>query len=321
LDIINPHLETPLVEIERASVGIIGGAGRVTRSLLTKFNHKYRDPSVKVYVPDDKSWGSLEAFVSDLGREKVEITRTLKVASDCETVVFCAGVSTQNLKGSNNKQGLLQENEKLASSLLSTRMACKVIIVVTNPCTSMTSIVQAITGKPAYGIGVENDNIRYQRSFQKEGTLLTGAHNFTEIISGYITNADSSEPPMFNKIIYKNITEAQDALLAKGEIEGVMNHISTLPGEHRWYAVQRVHSKWNDATNSCAEAIINVVDLLSGKATAPVILETTIRFPDSADVFLLGWPINPNTRNPVALFFTKGQLQQLEEVKQKYKIH
>lgn len=319
MESINPKLAQALPEIKADSIGIIGGAGRVTRSLLTRLHHTRPEQPVKIYVSSTKTKAKLEAFLVDLGMDNAEVTQDLKKVSGSELVVFCAGASTQSLKGVNTKEGLLTTNKQLAQDLLSPDMGCKAIIVVTNPTTNLVPFVQSITGKPAYGVGVENDNIRYRRSSgNDEGHFLVGAHNFFEMVEGRTTDTGKT-PILFNQESYKKITEMQDVLLAADDMDGVIEHIHSLPPEHQWYAAQRVHSKFNDTTNSCAEAITNIASFLAGKAVTSVTLEAVFQFGDGIAA-CIGWPIDPKTRQPVEIGFTGEQVQQLEVIKKKYTI-
>lgn len=308
-----------LPHIEGKSIGVIGGSGRVVRSFLTLMHHKKNKTPITIYAKDKISKTKLQTFLIDLGATNIKITEDLQEAQNCEMVIFCAGAKTQDLPGQKTKEDLLEANKNLAQKLLSPTAKNKAIIVVTNPTTKLVPYIKELTGKPTYGMGVENDNIRFQRSVQSQDLFLTGAHNFSELAVGSKLEKHSCKKE-FNALAYKKISHEQDNHLKSGDQEKVLKHIEKLPREYRWYASQRLHSKLNEATNACAEAIHNTFNMLAGKADKPVIIEATIQMAVNETGFTCGWPFDPKTLEPMPLYFSDKQAVALNRIKAQYSL-
>jgi hypothetical protein len=140
MTLIKPELHEVLPTLAGKSIGILGGSGRVVRSLLTQIHLKQNTTPIKIY---------------------------------------------------------------------------------TNPTTALVPTIQEITGKPSFGIGVENDNIRYKRATKSNDAHLIGAHNFFEMIE-CAEKPMSRKPMQFDKAAYKNITDMQNALLATGDMDTLL---------------------------------------------------------------------------------------------------
>ncbi len=314
---VKPNVVREMPHIEGESIGLIAGAGRVTTSFLTMMAYKNEHIPIKVYARDEKTKAKLKTFVTDLGIGNVEITTNLGDVQSCETTIFCAGAKTKNEKGKKTKEDLLNDNKELARELLSKSAACKAIIVVTNPTTKLVPFIEEITGKPTYGMGVENDNIRFRRSSKENDIFLLGAHNFFELIVASKKGAESCSFE-FNRAVYKEISEEQDRLLKEEDMGIVQKHIDDLPKEYRWYASQRLHSKMNESTNSCSQAIYNVFRLLCGNAEHPVVIEQNISVGSESN-FCCGWPCNPTTREPMEVYMSDEQFKSLASYQMEYR--
>ncbi len=205
----------------------------------------------------------------------------------------------------------------MADDLLSSKAESKAIVVVTNPCTKLVTYVQNLTGKPSYGMGVENDNIRFHRAIGSRDFFLLGAHNFYELAVASHPEALQGEFH-FTKDNYKEITSTQDELIADGSMDALVEYTSALPPQYRWYGSQRLHSKYNTVANSCAAAMFNAFTLIVGKTKDPVSLETIIKIELSGPFFTCGWPFDPKTKQPLPMYISDKQHDALSNIGKTY---
>lgn len=308
------------------------GAGDVTKSLLISTALLRPDLPIRVIARTARSAELVRLFLNDLPRIAVEVLETPHVPDlSNELVVLAIGERTARYSKRSKKESLYAKNEALVAKLLP-QLRNSVAIVVTNPSTAITRyLVQ--NGVQAYGIGVANDQLRFsnQTDAVTPNHYLVGAHNFHELVLG---SRHSKLPSRFDfsHQDYKDILQRQDtkrfsrANLPYSVLDFDWPELekanASLPPEYRWYARQRIHSKFHRTAMSCSLAVLNTVCFLTRRQPLynNFSLEMPVYLPGQDCDTVLGWPIDGASMRPLEVTFDAGDYEKLVGLAQRYRL-
>lgn len=331
MNVIKPSsYSLPLFENKKV---IILGAGNVTKSLLLTASLLRPNIEFKVIARSARSAELIREFLNDLPRLKVEVI-TSPIVPDLtnELVVLTLGERTAKFSKKTRKESLQQKNEQLIKGLLP-QLKSSTVIVVTNPSTAITRYLIE-NGVQAYGVGVANDQLRFNN--QAGDTLsnhyFVGGHNFHDLVLGSLHSTIRNNF-LFTHEDYKGILAKQDKkILSLKNLPfspldykwEELEHINAgFAPEYRWYARQRIHSKFHDTTVSCALAILNSICFFTKKT--PIYnnfsLEMPIYLDGNKHDTVLGWPIDGATMQPLELTFDDPEMQKLSKISKKYEVN
>jgi hypothetical protein len=310
----------------RAPVGIFSGSGRVARSLLAAAALSSRRSQFGIHLRSDHAEFRLRTVMNDLPGLRLDIFRDSDPFFDAhQVIIFCAGISTETGPRGSSKEGLLAANQQLTAPYL-TRLRGKIVVVVSNPTTELV-LYLAGNGIAALGVGVENDNLRFA-NYADKAMHLVGGHNFRDLAVGSLDPGARTDVS-FTIDDYRQISSSQDKLrqspataeAPSGASRALIDFNEKLPREYRWWAYQRLNSKLFDSCYSCAAAILNVLELLGLTRDRRVDLyhpELPLRLSGISESFVVGWPIDPTSREPVPLHFANAHFTKLAAIIDKY---
>lgn len=331
MKIIKP-LTYSLPVFENKKVTILG-TGNVTKSLLLTAALLRPHIQFKVIARSIRSAELIRVFLNDLPSLQVEVV-TLPTVPDLtdELVVLTLGTRTGKFSRKTKKESLQQKNKNIIVRLLP-QLKSSTVLVVTNPSTAITQFLIE-QGVRAYGIGVANDQFRFHN--HTENTLhnqyFVGGHNFHDLIIGSF-HATTKNEFLFSHNDYKTILKSQDkkTFSLKNLPYSILDYTwekltktnAGLPPEYRWYARQRIHSKFHSTTISCSLAILNTICYLVKEKPLfkTFSLETLLYLEENDTSTVLGWPIDGITMELLALTFGEPEIQKLYEVSEKYEVN
>lgn len=317
---------------ENKNITILG-AGNVTKSLLLTASLLRPNIKFRVIARSSRSAELIREYLNDLPRLQVEVV-TFNEVPDLtnELVVLTIGERTAKFSKKTKKESLQQKNQSLISGLLS-QLKSATVIVVTNPSTAITRFLTE-NGIQAYGVGVANDQLRFnnQAGDNLNNHYFVGGHNFHDLTLGSKHSKIRNNFP-FSHEDYKDILRKQDKKVVslKNMPFSVLDYNwdelertnAAFPPEYRWYARQRIHSKFHDTTISCALAILNTICFFTKKE--PVYnnfsLEMPLYLDGSKRDTVLGWPIDGATMQPLELTFDDPEYQKLLKTSKKYEVN
>lgn len=315
--------------LSQARVTILGG-GNVCKSLLLTASLLRPNIKFRVIVRSTRSAELIRQFLNDLPRLNVEIMISQLVPDlSNELVVMTIGERTARFSKKSKKENLYTKNQKLITTLLP-QLSSSIVIVVTNPSTAITKYLVE-QGIQAYGIGVANDQLRFNN---QTGETLTdhyfvGAHNFHELILGS-RHSTKKTNFLFSHKDYKDILSKQDKKVISvrnlpfsifdfdwDELEKTN---AIFPPEYRWYARQRVHSKFHNTTISCSLAILNTICFFTKRLPLynNFSLEMPLYFSGTDSDVVIGWPIDGVSMQPLELAFDEPEEKKLRNIASKY---
>lgn len=308
------------------------GAGKVTTSVLLSASLLRPTIPFRVIARSSRSAELVRQFLNDLPRLNVELLSSPVVPDLCnELVVLALGEQTARFSKRSKKQSLYAKNEQLIADLLP-QLGSSVVIVVTNPSTAITAYLVE-QGVEAYGVGVANDQLRFNN---QAGDVLAdhyfvGAHNFHELILGS-RHSTKRTNLLFSHDDYRNILAKQDRkVLSRNNLPhsfldfdwtSLEKVNASFPPEYRWYARQRIHSKFHSTAISCSLAILNTICFFTKRQPLynNFSLEMPLYLPGADRDVVLGWPIDGASMQPLELAFDDPGGRKLTEVSQKYTV-
>lgn len=301
----------------------IFGAGRAVRAMLTVAALQGSTCRFRVWCRHHSRAELLRIHLADLPPLPVEIVvGDAPPGEGAGPVVLALGLRTSRRSRQKSKDALFSENLAIIETLLP-RLRGRVVIVVTNPSTRLTARLCA-DGVAALGIGVMNDQLRFERD-AGPGLRLVGAHNPFELAFGRFPAGPeaAADDLSFPRGAYRDLTNRQDRQRPLLDPDGALarwtprlheNAWRDLGGLHdrldlaqRWYARQRLASRYLENGVACGRAILSVVDFLTGTPqTRPdLTIEAPIALSDG-QAFVAGWPWDAVTGQPRALRFGPG---------------
>ncbi|MCO4053605.1 MAG: hypothetical protein HEQ16_06025 [Bosea sp.] len=338
LTLLRPELADPPARDLPRIVDVFG-AGRAVRALLTVAALHGTTLRFRIWCRHHSRAELLRIHLADLPPLAVEI-----VASDAPPgggagpLVLALGLRTSRRSRQRSKDALFTENMAIIEGLMPA-LAGRTVIVVTNPSTQLTARL-CEQGVRALGVGVMNDQLRFERD-AGEGWRLVGAHNPFELGFGLLGSERGGDELSFTRAAYRDLANRQDRLRPLLDPDGLVQKLS--PGLHerawrdlgalhdgldlgrRWYARQRLASRYLENGVACGRAILGLVDLLTGEPVArpDITVEAPLRFcpGDGAPqrrAVVMGWPWDAVTGEPRALGFGAGALPVIRELASRY---
>lgn len=312
---------------------IILGAGNVTKSLLLVASLLRPNLKFKVIARSNRSAELIRQFLNDLPKiDVVVVYHPIVPDLSNQLVVLTIGKRTAKFSRRNKKKHLYKKNQELVKTIIP-QLSSSVVIVVTNPSTAITKFLTE-EGINAYGIGVANDQLRFnnQTGENLSNNYFVGAHNFHELIIGSRHSIDRTKF-LFTHADYKKILAKQDKkIISKKNLPHSLLDFkwSTLekvnsgfPPEYRWYARQRIHSKFHDTSISCSLATLNTICFFQKKV--PLYNNFSLEMPLYLTSLnydtVIGWPIDGESMLPLELTFDYPEMEKLETIASKYKLN
>lgn len=327
---ISPNIDT--IGSAASSCITIVGAGHVAQSILLLASLLDSKLAFRVICHTERSAELLRCFINDLPRLSVSI-ETAEVVPDLsgELVVLAVGIRTERYARRAKKEQLYRHNVQLISACLEQLKSSRVIVV-TNPSTRITKFLVE-NGIEAYGVGVGNDQARFENQLREpqSGHFLVGGHNFYDLVIGSNGVTLPKDQP-FSHDDYKKIVEQQDSchVLFNQRTRSIFDYDwerlseinDAFPSMYRWYARQRIHTKYHATTISCATSVLNIACMLLGVPTRSetVTVELPLNLPGLEADCVLGWPLRSASRTPIELYFNEQGLNRLQAVAGRYAI-
>ena len=319
----------PLVRSERI---VIVGGGNVTKSILLVSSLLHPALKYRIIVRSSRSAELLRAFVNDLPRIDVLI-EALPFVPDLssELVLLTLGKKTDIFSRRAKKESLFAVNRKIIENI-TPQLRTSTVIVVTNPTTAITKYLVE-QGIQAYGVGVANDQFRFTNQGEAKyySHYFAGAHNFAELALG-TSRTENRANFIFSHEEYKEILRKQDkrkltlASLLRGKLDFDWENLEAVnrafPSEFRWYARQRIHSKFHGTAISGALAILNTLSFfLDNQANNRIVsLEMPLFIPEINKDIVMGWPIDDDSREPIELTFDAANQSKVSALFAKYEV-
>ncbi len=309
------------------------GAGRAVRAMLTVAALQGSGLRFRIWCRHHARAELLRIHLADLPSLAAQIVVADEPPRDgTGPLVLALGRRTSRKSRQKSKDALFAENMAIIEALMPA-LSGRSVIVVTNPSTRLTArLLQH--GVHALGIGVMNDQLRFERDAPAQFRLV-GAHNPFELAFGLLGHADAGQMPGFSRVAYRELTNRQDRQRPLLDPDGVLARVSpalhenawrdlgalhdTLDVAQRWYARQRLASRYLDNGIACGRAILNIVDFLTGEAMrrADLTVETAMRI-GSNPPFVMGWPLDSVTGQPRGLRFDEVSLGVIDELSRAY---
>jgi hypothetical protein len=299
------------------------GAGRAVRALMTVAALIGHRASFRIWCRHEARAELMRIHLADLPPLDVRIVVADQPdLSGAGPVVLALGRRTSRRSRQRSKDALFGENLALIEGLVP-QLTGRTVLVVTNPCTQLTANLRA-RGVAALGVGVMNDQLRFARD-AGDDLRLVGAHNPFELAFGRVGAAPptqaSAEPLAFARADYRALTNRQDRQRPLLEPDGLMAR--ALPRLHeaawrdlgavhdgldvakRWYARQRLASRYLENGVACGRAILAGVDFVTGAvlASPDVTFETPLRLQPGGPALVAGWPLDAVSGEPRGLAF------------------
>jgi hypothetical protein len=326
---VQPYSYT-LPEVKERRIVLLG-AGNVAKSILAVSALKSLSLSFRVLCRSDRAAELTRAFLIDLPPIDVQVEVAPEVPNlSGEIVVLALGARAAARSRRTTKEALYESNKRLVETLIPS-IRDSVVIVLTNPCTRITQLLVQ-NGIGAFGIGVANDQKRFTASTHQsqDDVYLVGAHNFYDLVFGLDHRRNASDC-LFGRDDYRRIVNSQDHVLARRlfswppwqyDFRKLAATNEGFPSEYRWYARQRIHSKFHQAAFSGATAALDAVMVLVGKPIGgrSVTLESRLFFQEFDGDSVVGWPFAADSREPMLLMFSGAAFAKLGTVCRSYGI-
>lgn len=332
--LLRPELARPIRRDLPRTIDVFG-AGRAVRAMLTVAALQGVAGRFRIWCRRHARAELLRIHLADLPPLDVTIIVSDTPPADGQgPVVLALGLRTSRKSRQKSKDALFTENMAIIEALVPI-LRGRTVIVVTNPSTRLT-VRLVESDVDALGIGVMNDQLRFERD-APAGLRLVGAHNPFELGFGLLGHGD---PPntIFDRPAYRDLTNRQDRQRPLLDPDGVMARVS--PALHdnawrelgdlhdgldlarRWYARQRLASRYLENGIACGRAMLSLVDILTGEPCerADVTVEAPMRIGSGAP-FVMGWPLDAVTALPRALAFGPASLDVIDALAATYGAH
>lgn len=296
----------------------VWGAGRAVRAMLTVAALQGSKASFRIWCRHHSRAELLRIHLADLPPLGVEIDVAGQPStSGAGPLVLALGLRTSRRSRQKSKDALFDENLAIIEGLLPA-LRGRTVIVVTNPSTRLTARLCS-EGIDALGIGVMNDQLRFERD-GPASIRLVGAHNPFELGFGQLGGGNFVNGLNFSRAAYRDLANRQDrqrplldpdgmlARLTPGLHEAAWQRLGALHSDldvaRRWYARQRLASRYLENGIACGRAILALVDFVTGEPSLrpDLTVEAPMRFADGHSA-VVGWPWDSLTGQPRALFF------------------
>jgi hypothetical protein len=313
----------------------IWGAGRAVRAMLTVAALQGSAARFRIWCRHHSRAELLRIHLADLPPLDVAIHVAAEPpAGGAGPLVLALGLRTSRRSRQKSKDALFDENLSIIEGLLPA-LKGRTVIVVTNPSTRLTARLCG-EGINALGIGVMNDQLRFERD-GPASIRLVGAHNPFELGFGRLGFVSGSDGLDFNRAAYRDLTNQQDrqrplldpdGMLARwtpGLHEAAWQRLGALHGgldvAKRWYARQRLASRYLENGIACGRAMLVLADFLTGMPSLrpDLTVEAPMRLADGA-TFVVGWPWDSVTGLPRALAFDTASRDMLSGLGSRYAV-
>jgi hypothetical protein len=298
------------------------GSGRAVRALLTVAALQGSTCHFRISCRHQSRAEFLRVHLADLPPLSVEIVvADMALPESRRPVVLALGQRTSRRSRQKSKDALFGENLAIISGLVP-QLVGRSVIVVTNPSTRLTAQLRA-SGVAALGIGVMNDQLRFERD-AGQALRLVGAHNPFELGFGALGGPAPDPPLSFSRAAYRDLTNRQDRQRPLLDPDGVLMRLTPALHERawrdlgqlhdgldvakRWYARQRLASRYLENGIACGRAILTAIDFLTGQAIPrpDLTLEAPVRIGERT--LVVGWPWDSFTGEPRALSLDPASL-------------
>lgn len=311
------------------------GAGRAVRAMLTVAALQGSAVHFRIWCRHHARAELLRIHLADLPALSAKIIVADEPPRDgIGPLVLALGRRTSRKSRQRSKDALFAENMAIIEQMMPA-LAGRSVIVVTNPSTHLTArLLQQ--GVDALGIGVMNDQLRFERDAPPR-LRLVGAHNPFELGFGLLGDGDTDQMPAFSRGAYRELTNRQDRQRPLLDPDGVLARVSpalhegawrdlgnvhdALDVAQRWYARQRLASRYLENGIACGRAILAVVDFLTGEPMRrpDLTIETAMRIAGRPP-FVMGWPLDGVTGQPRGLKFSEPSLGVIEGLAKTYEV-
>lgn len=322
---IAPRLLAPLPRDLPPAIDVFG-AGRVARALMTVAALRGDSRCFRVWCRHEARAELLRVHLADLPPLSVEIVVAPAPPADGRgPLVLALGARTSRRSRQSRKDALFADNMAMIEGVAGA-LAGRAVIVVTNPCTAIAARLAA-SGVQAYGVGVMNDQLRFERDLTEradadglgEGIRLVGAHNPFELGFGSLDAARAAWALAFTREAYRDLANRQDRQRPALEPDGLVSRLlpqlhetawrdlgrlhQALDPARRWYARQRIASRYLENGVACGRAILMLCDLMTGVPLrrADVTVEAALDPGFGEGPCVLGWPLDALAGQPRAL--------------------
>ena len=332
LRLVRPELCTAIRRDLPRQVDVFG-AGRAVRAMLTVAALQGSTVRFRIWCRHHARAELLRIHLADLPPLAAQIIVANQPERDgTGPLVLALGRRTSRKSRQRSKDALFAENMAIIEAMMPV-LAGRSVIVVTNPSTRLTARLLE-HGVHALGIGVMNDQLRFERDAPAQ-VRLVGAHNPFELGFGLLGRADAGQMPGFSRSAYRDLTNRQDRQRPLLDPDGVLARVSpalhegawrdlgalhdTLDVAQRWYARQRLASRYLENGIACGRAILSIVDFLTGEPMkrADLTVETAMRI-GSNPPCVMGWPLDVVTGQPRGLGFDDVSLGVIDELASTY---
>jgi hypothetical protein len=311
----------------------IWGAGRAVRAIMTVAALQGSKAKFRVWCRHHSRAELLRIHLADLPPLDVEIEVAVQPSpGGTGPLVLALGQRTSRRSRQKSKDALFEENLAIIEGLLPV-LAGRTVVVVTNPSTRLTARLCS-DGINALGIGVMNDQLRFERD-AGASLRLVGAHNPFELGFGQLGHGLISDPMSFSRLAYRDLANRQDRQRPLLDPDGMLARL--IPGLHetawqrlgamhggldharRWYARQRLASRYLENGIACGRATLALVDFLGGALSIrpDITVEAPMRLADGRSC-VMGWPWDGMTGQPRALAFDQASCQVLDALATRY---
>ncbi len=332
LCLVRPELCLPVRRDLPRHVDVFG-AGRAVRAMLSVAALEGSKIRFRIWCRHHAGAELLRIHLADLPSLAAQIVVGDEPPRDgTGPLVLALGRRTSRKSRQKSKDALFAENMAIIEALMPA-LSGRSVIVVTNPSTRLTArLLQH--GVHALGIGVMNDQLRFERDAPASFRLV-GAHNPFELGFGLLGQTQAGQMPGFSRGAYRDLTNRQDRQRPLLDPDGVLARVSSALHENawrdlgalhdgldmaqRWYARQRLASRYLENGIACGRAIMTVVDFLTGEPVkrADLTVETAMQTGTNLP-FVMGWPLDSVSGQPRGLRFDTVSLGVIDELARTY---
>ncbi len=316
--VLRPRLAATIARDLPCEITVLG-AGRAVRALMTVAALTGHPGRFRIWCRHEARAELMRIHLADLPPVDVEIV----VAGEPELsgrgpVVLALGQRTSRRSRQRSKDALFAANMAMIEAFVS-GLAGRTVLVVTNPCTLLTRTLRQ-RGVPALGVGVMNDQLRFGRDADAD-LRLVGAHNPFELAFGRLGACVPDAPLSFSRADYRALTNRQDRQRPLLEPDGALAKLwpalhesawrdlghmhDGLDVAKRWYARQRLASRYLENGVACGRAILAAADFVTGRPLSlpDVTLEVPLSLKPDGPMLVAGWPLEAVSGEPRALAF------------------